>query len=693
MKSNRPFRRSFTLCGSTLAGTALLMGPLAGLAHAGSKPGVATLDSSASLVHAYTDSNTSWDAEPTLRSETRAITVGGNDYLISLDGQGGRVYVYSRTDTDVGSLLWEYPTHHRWTTMDAYVLNGTQHVVLFDGEAGVMRTYTVSSAGNLSLDLEIESNNLADKQVFDAYVFAGNAWFFAINRFDGVNARGEIGGTSMVTGNWSNGWSHVQHVERRGRLYRMLYKNSSAFTTQPGRLLVQQVTSTGSTISTRLSNTWISSYNHVTMVGDPTSTNRRVWIIAYRQDPSRYYARLFDLDSQTAVVNKYSNSAVLPFDRLHFFEDGTQVRAVALDEDEDTLTASAASLEAFADHVEDQWISPSGTLLPPAGFQVSLRQYGRLLYRRVEGLGDYNGTTPVDLERTDTMAVESVSKVIAGLNILKLAEMEEIDINVPFTYYMDWGSELDGIQPGASPWYFDGITVADLMRHESGVGTLGNPPSYTFEDNLSSAPFAGAFLDTQFVADTNCAPGDGPATCNRAYENGNVLLQRLIFDRFAGGRDTTAAMDLTYNLWMSSVYHEMPDCLQSEAMRFQTLPATPTNGTFAPASSHCAARGWKANTDFLSTMLSALRYEQILGPTSTAMVRSVGAQTVLMWTSNTSSSEFLDKNGTIQAGASAVIATDHGSASRHLDGSAIASTRDGINSASSILSGRLGSNF
>ncbi|MEM7153004.1 MAG: serine hydrolase [Myxococcota bacterium] len=692
MKSKRLYRRPLSIGSSSLAGAALLMGPVLGVAQAGSKPGVATLDSSAGLVHAYTDSNMSWDAAPTLRSHTRAITVGGNDYLLSLDGQGGRVYVNARTDTDVGTLLWEYPTHHRWTAMDTYVLNGTQQVVLFDGEAGVMRTYDVSSTGTLSLDLEIESSNLADKQVFDAYVFAGNAWFFAMNRFDGTNARGEIGGASMVTGDWSNGWSHVQHVERRGKLYRLLYKQSSAFTTQPGRLYVQEVTATGSTISTRLPNTWMDDYTDVTMVGDPTTTARRVWIIAYRQDPSRYYARLFDLDSKTRIVNKWSDAANLPFDRLHFFEDGTTVRAVAIDEDDGSLAASASSLEAFDQHVDDQWISPGGTLLPPAGFQVSLRQYGRLLFRRVEGLGDYSGTTPVDLERTDNMAIESVSKVITGLNILKLAEMEEIDVDVPFTYYLDWGPELDGLQPGAAPWFFDGITIDDLLRHESGVGN-GVEAFTSTEGDTSSAPFVGPFLDMAFVSDPTCATGTGPATCGSDYENGNVLLQRLIYDRFAGGRDTAASMDLTYNLWMSSVYHEMPHCLQGEALRFQNLPATPTNGTYAPASGHCGARGWKANTDFLSRMLSALRYEQILGPTWTDEVRSMGAETVLMWTNSSATSQYLSKNGTIQAGASAVIATDHGNVSRHLDGSSIAGTRDGINTASSIFSGQLGSNF
>ena len=712
-------RRSFSVrrWRRVLVGSSLLLSLVSTApAHAGSKVAVGDLQNSGYLtVSAAQDPSVPgqplvWDHAPTSVSFTRAVLNYSQPYLVSLDSRSGRLTVHDRSGNNVGTKLFEYGTYKRWSGMDSYNIGRNAYVALFDGEEGVARVYQMNLNGSLSQVWETNYSGLRDRQVFDAYVSDGKAYLVAVNTFTGWAGTLEVGGWWAITNRWTTGWSHVEHVERDGRLFRLLYKKGSAFTRQAGRLHIMELDDDMSLLSTVYHRYWKSDYNDMNFVLDPSSDELRAWIVAYRQNydnNGRYYTRLLDLEDGSAIRSRgvASLSPSWSWDDLHLITNGSTLDVVGIDEDEHSLLASVPEVEGLASLIKQRWVDfdPVDNPQSPPGSQVTLRQYGRIILRNVSGQSQVSTNT--EMTSTDRMNMGSVSKMIMSLTILKLADMGMIDLDAPFQNYVDWGDHIGGVEPEGPGWHFDGITVRDLLAHTSDI--QGGCSSVSTE---RSHNFADAF-DTSDETHANCG-SDGSNQCARVYDNCNTALLRLIAERFffafdpddadGFGVSTVQMQDAVRELWLDGAAPGELTCENADVSHYESFPYSISNEEQYGPSSSCSAGGWKGSADQLTAVTSAIRSEAVVGPNLVRQVRDDSNRTLIWDAGRTATNGTLtqfQKGGDVVGnpfrGAQAAAGFDVGDGEEQLELAAIANTGNDVstNTQHSIVAGTLVNNF
>lgn len=152
------------------------------------------------------------------------------------------------------------------------------------------------------------------------------------------------------------------------------------------------------------------------------------------------------------------------------------------------------------------------------GLAIGVYRHGEPVYLKGHGLADVEWETPVG---TDTrMQTGSLGKQFVATAILKLAEEGRVALDAPVSRYFP---------EATASW--DGVTVAHLLSHTSGIGSYDNPeltrPGGTFdlrrdytEDELAAGIAA---LPVEF------APGEG-----WSYNNTNYVLLGILIHRVTG---------------------------------------------------------------------------------------------------------------------------------------------------------------
>lgn len=183
----------------------------------------------------------------------------------------------------------------------------------------------------------------------------------------------------------------------------------------------------------------------------------------------------------------------------------------------------AAALEARV----PGWLTETGE----PGLAVALVEDGAVAAIRTWGVADRATGRPI--EPGTLFNVGSISKTLTAWGVMRLAEIDEIDLDAPVGRYLErWSIQASGFDP-------DGVTVRRLLSHTAGV----NVPSVAGVDPGEPAP---SLLDELRVG----RPEEGIEPVRLVAEPGSVfaysgggylILQLLIED--VTGRDFAAWME------------------------------------------------------------------------------------------------------------------------------------------------------
>lgn len=231
-------------------------------------------------------------------------------------------------------------------------------------------------------------------------------------------------------------------------------------------------------------------------------------------------------------------------------------------------------------------------------------QEGRIEWARAWGLADVAAGRPADPGTLFQAA--SMSKPVAALAVLRLAEEDEVDLDAGVNEQLSsWRLPRD------PPTGLAEVTPRRLLSHTAGVtvhGFRGYAPGEPVPTLLEVLEGAGPANSPPIRVDRE------PGTEWRYSGGGYTVLQQLVED--VTGRPFVAVMaDLLDDLGMTrSTYAQpLPSRLASEAAAGYRADGTPVEGSFHTYPERAAAGLWTTPTDlarFLLGVARALRGER-----------------------------------------------------------------------------------
>jgi CubicO group peptidase (beta-lactamase class C family) len=158
----------------------------------------------------------------------------------------------------------------------------------------------------------------------------------------------------------------------------------------------------------------------------------------------------------------------------------------------------------------DAWITHQMSLRSIPGMQVAVVKDGQLVYSRAYGLA--NLQTPVPVTEDTVFSINSATKTFTGVEILRLVERGEVDLDAPVSTYL---ADL--------PAAWRPITVRQLLTHLSGLPDILTPDGgYVGPDRASALA---ALVDKPLRS----TPGE-----RFAYNQTNYMLLGMIIEQARG---------------------------------------------------------------------------------------------------------------------------------------------------------------
>lgn len=176
-----------------------------------------------------------------------------------------------------------------------------------------------------------------------------------------------------------------------------------------------------------------------------------------------------------------------------------------------SLPALAQSRTQFAADADlDVWVKRQMDVRAIPGMQVAVVKDGQIVYSRAYGLA--NLQTPVPVTQDTVFSINSATKSFTGVEVMRLVERGEVDLNAPVSTYL---SDL--------PETWRPITVRQLLTHMSGLPDILTPDGgYVGRDPASAL----AVLADQPL---RSAPGE-----RFAYNQTNYMLLGMIIEGARG---------------------------------------------------------------------------------------------------------------------------------------------------------------
>jgi CubicO group peptidase (beta-lactamase class C family) len=158
----------------------------------------------------------------------------------------------------------------------------------------------------------------------------------------------------------------------------------------------------------------------------------------------------------------------------------------------------------------DVWVQHQMSLRSIPGMQVAVVQDGQIVYSRAYGLA--NLQTPVPVTGDTVFSINSATKTFTGVEIMRLVERGEVDLEAPVATYLP---DL--------PETWRPITVRQLLTNMSGLPDILTPDGGYVGHDQASALAALADQPLRSV------PGE-----RFAYNQTNYMLLRMIIERARG---------------------------------------------------------------------------------------------------------------------------------------------------------------
>lgn len=246
----------------------------------------------------------------------------------------------------------------------------------------------------------------------------------------------------------------------------------------------------------------------------------------------------------------------------------------------------------------DGWIRRQMELRAIPGLQVAVVKDGRIVHSGAYGAA--NLQTPVPVTDDSVFSINSATKAVTGVEILKLVQRGEVDLDAPVSTYLP---DL--------PDVWRPITVRQLLTHMSGLPDILTPGGGYVAQDRPGAIAALASLPLRSV------PGE-----RFSYNQTNYVLLQWIIER-AHGRDfeTIIAADVFAPLHMTrSGFGDSLDVIpgKADSYRFSRpagdVPARLQNVHELFPSFTRSAAGLNSSATDLAHWLIALQAGEILDP-------------------------------------------------------------------------------
>lgn len=246
----------------------------------------------------------------------------------------------------------------------------------------------------------------------------------------------------------------------------------------------------------------------------------------------------------------------------------------------------------------DTWAERQMSLRAIPGMQIVVVKDGQVVFSGAWGLA--NLQTPVPVTPETVFSINSATKTFTGVEILRLVERDEVDLDAPVSTYL---ADL--------PQTWRPITVRQLLTHMSGLPDIITPDGgYVAQDRAGSiAALAGRPL--------RASPGE-----RFAYNQTNYLLLQWIIEQAQGRSfETVVAQDAFAPLHMShSGFGDSLDLIPGKADSYRFSRATDgqtprlqnVHELFPPFTR--AAAGINSSGQDIARWLIALQAGQILSP-------------------------------------------------------------------------------
>jgi CubicO group peptidase (beta-lactamase class C family) len=239
------------------------------------------------------------------------------------------------------------------------------------------------------------------------------------------------------------------------------------------------------------------------------------------------------------------------------------------------------------------------TMLPPLmaanntpGASVALAVGGRTVFARGYGVKAAGGGDPVTPETRFQAA--SISKPVAALSTLALADAGTLDLDAPVNRYLkSWTLP-------ASPLVTDKpVTLRRILSHTAGLGVHGFP-GYATDAPLPSVP---QILDGVRPANTPAVRSILPPGAKTEYSGGGITIEQLIVTDVTGEafpERMTRVVLKPLGMDKSGYFQPLPAGLEGQAATAHDAKGVPLKGHWHVYPELAAAGLWTTPSDLLA---------------------------------------------------------------------------------------------
>lgn len=582
-----------------------------------------------------------WSLYPAGYSFARTFSIGNRDFVLFLPSQSGYAAIHQLLPGgQLGNQVAEYSWESRWSATEFLTLGDSVFLFLHDAYLGLVRTFRMNDNGTVDTGSQndVTLTDWQDKNLFTLYQHQDRWYVFGLDTWEGDVTIYTVEGTHVDNMQYTRGWTSVDFLKIGDITYQLLYKAAGdpwlapgAAGDQLGRLVIRSIQPDTTAIDTL----------HNSSIGGGWSS---VQFARFFQSPSgieHYGIAFYNRDSGTYAVREFSAAGlgnVLSVETLdpgwtdiELFDRDQETLLLALNE-EGSDPFDYDEVEVMAQCIHSQLVDAT------VGYQFGVIQSGQVIYRRAWGA---SRVTPsqIAMDTRTRLNIGSASKMITSLNILKLADMGEIDLDNPIGNYLDTAKyppeTLD-------PWV-QSFTLVNLLTHTTGQQSSG----------CSATLVGGLDCTSYYTSPTACTP----ATCNNVYFNSNIGALRDVVEWFSATTVPDEYVQVTRELWgerigvddMSctgdpNVFNFNPcsggGCVTYNGLQWTQAQFTDGEGN-VNASAGCASGGWYVSSQHLLQFLSALDYGKVLSPEfndrllDTTLTDGSGNQTGLGWGTGT----------------------------------------------------------
>ena len=570
--------------------------------------------------------------------------VSNQSFVIMLNGNTGRAKTYRlNSDGSLGTVAWETGndviSDLRCTGAETVKIAATTYLITLDSFTGKIRTFHLYDNGQPNLGSMTVSthSDWKDKNLFSLYYYNSAYYLLGVDTWTGNAVAYTINGQKIGEGDWSRGWTSVDHLAVGGVTYRLLYKAAGDPQKKPGeandqlgRFVIQTVNANGVTGQNIYDAPIGADFSSVRFAPLHNGQNWEWHIFFFKRDTAHYVVRQFNSQSGVGAITAFGQVKDGPdFDDVAPAYVDIEPYTIGVNTFMATVSADNSKPFYFADVEKMAHAVHDGLKNKVVGYQFMVAQSGRVIYSRGWGkkhllAGANNVSDEWDMTTRTSHSLVSVSKMITAMTILKLAEMGEIDLDAPINDYLS----ADQKSPGS---WAETMTVRSLLTHTSGVTKSQSEcdkKNGDFDPNnlpqVDCKPFFQAAQDS-----APCEMKNGQKVCARSYNNSNFAALRKIIEFKTGAKSSQDIVAKTRELWADSIdlggltcqysatsYYfgrckGLDDCLSFNGQLWQQ------GQSFPLWDEGCGAGGWNASSRALIEFLSAIRYRRFLNSSMT----------------------------------------------------------------------------